>query len=49
MSLYPKENLKDKKILTITSSGDHALNCVLNGARNIASFDVNIFSNMYPL
>lgn len=44
MSLYPKENLKDKKVLTITSSGDHALNCVLNGATNIASFDVNIFS-----
>lgn len=44
MKLYPKENLKGKNILTITSSGDHALNAILNGATNIDSFDVNVFS-----
>lgn len=44
MKLYPKENLKGKNILTITSSGDHALNAILNGATNIDSFDVNLFS-----
>lgn len=44
MKLYPKENLKGKNILTITSSGDHALNVILNGGRMIDSFDVNIFS-----
>lgn len=44
MKLYPKENLKEKNILTITSSGDHALNVILNGGSMIDSFDVNIFS-----
>lgn len=44
MKLYPKENLKGKNILTITSSGDHALNVILNGGSMIDSFDVNIFS-----
>lgn len=44
MKLYPKENLKEKNILTITSSGDHALNAILNGGSMIDSFDVNIFS-----
>ncbi len=44
MKLYPKENLKGKNILTITSSGDHALNAILNGGSMIDSFDVNIFS-----
>ena len=44
MKLYPKENLKGKNILTITSSGDHALNAILNGGSIIDSFDVNQFS-----
>ncbi len=44
MKLYPKENLKGKNILTITSSGDHALNVILNGGCVIDSFDVNLFS-----
>ena len=44
MKLYPKENLKEKNILTITSSGDHALNAILNGGSIIDSFDVNQFS-----
>lgn len=44
MKLYPIENLKGKNILTITSSGDHALNAILNGGNMIDSFDVNLFS-----
>ncbi len=44
MKLYPKENLKGKNILTITSSGDHALNAILNGGCVVDSFDVNQFS-----
>ena len=44
MHLYEKENLKDKKVLTITSSGDHALNSILNGAEIIDSFDINLYS-----
>ena len=41
MKLYPKENLKGKDILTITSSGDHALNAILNGGNIIDSFDLH--------
>lgn len=44
MKLYPKENLKDKNVLTITSSGDHILNVILNGGCVIDSFDINVFS-----
>lgn len=44
MYLYDNEDLKDKKILTVTSSGDHALNAILNGAKNIDSFDINLYS-----
>lgn len=44
MHLYKEENLKDKRVLTITSSGDHALNSILNGAKIIDSFDINLYS-----
>ncbi len=44
MYLYDDEDLSDKKILTVTSSGDHALNAVLNGAKKIDSFDINLYS-----
>ena len=44
MYLYDNEDLKDKKVLTVTSSGDHALNAILNGAKNIDSFDINLYS-----
>lgn len=47
MELYPKSNLSGKKILTITSSGDHLLDGILKGATDIDSIDINIFSKYY--
>lgn len=44
MYLYRKEDLKDKRVLTVTSSGDHALNSIINGAKIIDSFDINLYS-----
>ncbi len=44
MYLYEDEDLSDKCILTVTSSGDHTLNAVLNGAKKIDSFDINLYS-----
>lgn len=40
-------DLKDKKIITVTASGDHALNAILRGARDITCFDVNPNSKDY--
>ena len=44
MSLYPKDNYKGKNVLTVTSSADHILSAVLNGADNIDAFDINLYS-----
>lgn len=43
LKIYPKGNLENKKILTITGSGDHTLEAIINGANNIDSIDVNVF------
>lgn len=47
MKLYPKEILEGKKVLTITSSADHALDAILKGAKEIDSIDINIFCKYY--
>ena len=48
--LFTTENIKgitnsldvtNKNILTVSSSGDHILNMLLNGATNIESYDIN--------
>lgn len=39
--------LENKKILTVTSSGDHFLNMVLNGATDITCFDINKLTKYY--
>lgn len=44
---YEIDNLKDKKVLTVTSSADHALYAILKGATNIYSFDINKFTKLY--
>lgn len=44
---YSKLNFKDKNILTVTASGDHALNAFLLGANNIDSFDSNPLAKYY--
>lgn len=47
LSLYPNKNLESKKVLAITSSGDHALDAVLNGAKKIDCIDINRFCKYY--
>ena len=44
---YDLNDLKDKNVLTVTSSGDHALHAVLAGATNIDSFDKNKLCKYY--
>ena len=39
-----KLNLENKDILTVTSSGDQALNFILSGAKNIKLFDENTYA-----
>lgn len=34
--------LEDKKVLTVAGSGDHILNSVLGGAKDITAFDINL-------
>lgn len=43
--LYP--NKKEKRVLSVTSSGDHILNAVLNGAKEVIGFDINRFCKYY--
>ena len=40
-------NLEDKKVLTVSASGDHLLNCVGMGTTQIDTFDVNKYSPLY--
>lgn len=42
-----KISFKNKKILTVCSSGDQAFNMALNEANEIDLFDINIFSKYY--
>ena len=37
-------DLKGKSVLTVGSSGDQALNCILNGSKDITIIDANIFT-----
>lgn len=39
--------VKDKDILTVASSGDHALLSLLNGAKSVETFDINHFAKYY--
>lgn len=40
---YYEKDLSDKKVLTVTSSGDHILHAALGGAKQITGFDINRF------
>lgn len=40
-------NLKNKKILTVGSSGDQALNAILKGSKNVTIIDANIFTRAF--
>lgn len=39
--LQQMNSVNGKKVLTVASSGDHAFECMLNGAQHIDTFDVN--------
>ena len=40
-------DLTNMRILTVSSSGDHLLNCVCNGATIVDTFDINAYSPLY--
>jgi hypothetical protein len=45
-----KEYMKDlnnKKILTVTGSGDHAIEAYLKGAKKVDTFDINLLAGYY--
>lgn len=47
---YLKEYIKDldgKKVLCVTGSGDHLLNSIIAGAKEVDTFDINRFAVMY--
>ena len=44
---YPISTLEGKKVLSVTSSGDHILFSVLKGATDITGFDINRFCKYY--
>ena len=46
-SMTQKINLQDKDVLTITSSGDQALNFLTAGAKKVSLFDNNAYSEVY--
>lgn len=54
--MFTTENIKGvvralkveaKSILTVSSSGDHLFNMLLMGAKNIETYDINIFAKYY--
>lgn len=44
---YKTINFCNKDVLTVTSSGDHALNAIVNGAKCVSSFDSNPLAKYY--
>ena len=44
---YSKINFKNKNVLTVTASGDHALNALLLGANCVETFDSNPLAKYY--
>lgn len=40
-------NLKGKKIITVTGSGDHVINAISRGATDITTFDINPLTKYY--
>lgn len=44
---YYDKDATDKKVLAVTSSGDHILHAALAGSKDITGFDINRFSKYY--
>ena len=42
--VFDGENLTNKKVLTVGSSGDQALNSIINGSTDVTVIDVNVFA-----
>ena len=40
-------NLTDKKIITVTGSGDHIINAIVSGSIDITTFDINPLAKYY--
>lgn len=45
--MFNKIDVSNKKVLVVQSSGDHAINALLNGASRIDCFDINIVTKYY--
>lgn len=39
--------VKDKRVLCVTSSGDHAIHALINGAKDVTCFDINRYCKYY--
>jgi hypothetical protein len=46
-SYFPKIDFKDKKVLTVSGSGDHAICSYLQGAKEVTIFDKNRLSGCF--
>ena len=44
---YYNKNLENKRVISVTSSGDHILHAALGGAKEIIGFDINRFCKYY--
>ena len=44
---YYNKNLENKRVISVTSSGDHILHAALAGAKEIIGFDINRFCKYY--
>lgn len=44
---YEYFDFKDKRILTVCASGDHVLEAILRGAKEVDCFDINMFAFLY--
>lgn len=40
-------DVREKDILTVSSSGDHIFNMLLRGAKSVEAYDINLFSKYY--
>jgi len=40
-------DLNNKKVLSVSASGDHLLNCICAGSINVDTFDINFYSPLY--
>ena len=47
LSDYYEKKLSGKRVLSVTSSGDHLLHAVLGGSKDIVAFDINHFAKYY--